>query len=491
MCLFERLNKKVLIFFECVIIIIIGLAHSVFGFSIYSNEFDVFSLFDSSPLFDFEIKNDCGDKSSLTFHRWGGRKEYEYYYDKNSERKVKITINDETDIKIINGKYFCFKNITYKDLLNNGQIIKRGSECPSEFPKNCGKLDTLKQELCIKDNEKCPLYDIGIGNKPDSENYTYDEYSNIYYNNEKYNKENKTIIGSLILNDGQPCYNSLEKLWQKFDLEEAVETQLKCSIEVYGKYNDDRYENKGNISYKRLYEDNLNQKCKDMILDNLTGTENVSLYQREFLGIDKECDKNYILNKDSYDKFNDILNSESKLSLAEGIILTLAGLTVFIIELAVISCGSDLIDDSLIILLNCITFCIYMAMLTSCFICHIVFFHRMKKYDVTGYNCSDAITNELIRKRTERNNKSILYVTIGFYLDLFQVVINCLTLLIGLILTLIDEFCKEYFEQKKRERLHREKIYDKYKNTKKSDFYKNCEINNPEIPLNTSYPTPC
>ena len=132
-----------------------------------------------------------------------------------------------------------------------------------------------------------------------------------------------------------------------------------------------------------------------------------------------------------------------------------------------------------------------MAMLTSCFICHIVFFHRMKKYDVTGYNCSDAITNELIRKRTERNNKSILYVTIGFYLDLFQVVINCLTLLIGLVLMLIDIFCKEYFEQKKRERLHREKIYDIYKSTKKSDFYKNCEINNPEIPLNTSYPTPC
>ena len=36
-----------------------------------------------------------------------------------------IVIKDETDLKKINGKYFCFKNISYKDLLNNGQIVKK------------------------------------------------------------------------------------------------------------------------------------------------------------------------------------------------------------------------------------------------------------------------------------------------------------------------------------------------------------------------------
>ena len=154
----------------------------------------------------------------------------------------KIIYNEgKTDIKKVNGKYFCYKHISYINLLNNGQIIKNESECPSEFPKNCGKLDTLEQELCIKENEKCPLYDLGIGNKSDDDNYIYDEYSNIYYNNDNYTKKNKTIIGRLILNDGQPCYNSLEKLWKKFVSEEAVETNLKCDIEVYGKYNDDRY----------------------------------------------------------------------------------------------------------------------------------------------------------------------------------------------------------------------------------------------------------
>ena len=121
--------------------------------------------------------------------------------------------NDPVDITKINGKYFCYKNISYIDLLNNGQIIKNGTKCPHEYKKNWGKIDTLNQELCIKENEKCPLYDIGIGIKPDKINYNYNENSNIYFNNDNYNAINKTIIAKLILNDGQPCYNLNEKLW--------------------------------------------------------------------------------------------------------------------------------------------------------------------------------------------------------------------------------------------------------------------------------------
>ena len=93
-------------------------------------------------------------------------------------------------------------------------------------------------------NWKCPLYDIGIGNKSYDDNYIYNNNSNIYYNKENYTKENKKIIGRLILNEGQPCYNSLEKLWTKFNPEEAVETHLICEMKVYDKYNDDRFEKK-------------------------------------------------------------------------------------------------------------------------------------------------------------------------------------------------------------------------------------------------------
>ena len=296
MCLIDRLNNKVLILGIAAILMIIGLVHVVFGFLMEVNEFSFSEPDDTSPLFDFQIKSHCGNQSTLTLHRWGGFKEYDPMFEK-------YNIHYETDIKKINGNYFCYKKISYRSLLYNGQIIKNGSECPQKYHKNCWKLDTLEQELCIQENENCPIYEIGIGIKPGDENYIYNEKANVYYNNQSYNKKGKKIIGKLILNDRQPCYNSLEKLWKKFNSNEAVETNLKCKMEVFGKYNDDRYKNKGNISYKKLYEDNLSRYCQNILLNDLGGNEEVSLYQREFLGIDKECDKNFALTKDTFDKF--------------------------------------------------------------------------------------------------------------------------------------------------------------------------------------------
>ena len=295
MCLLDRFHNKLVVIGEIVLITVIGIVHVVLGFIMKMNDFNVYDLFDSSPLFDFELSNDCGNKSSLTFHRWGGRKV--------TDSEGDTYIKDETDLKKINGFYFCYNHKSYFDLLNNGQIIKNDSKCPSNYPTNCGILDTLEQELCIEEYNKCPLYDIGIGNKLYDDNYIYSESANVYYNKENYNEENKKIIGRLILNDGQPCYNPVEKLWRKFDSNEDVDSHLKCDIGVFDKYNDDRYKNKGSISYKRLYQDNLNSVYQKMILDDLNGLEEVSLYQNEFLGIDKECNDNYVLSKDSFAKF--------------------------------------------------------------------------------------------------------------------------------------------------------------------------------------------
>ena len=73
-------------------------------------------------------------------------------------------------------------------------------------------------------------------------------------------------------------------------------------------------------------------------------------------------------------------------------------------------------------------------MLIPCFICHIVYLYRIEKSNIAGYNCSDSITNELIRKGTEDNSKMIIYIKINLYLDLFQIALNCLVILIGLCL---------------------------------------------------------
>ena len=64
------------------------------------------------------------------------------------------------------------------------------------------------------------MYDAGIGNQEDTENYIFNEAnSSLYYNKDTYtyNYPNKKIIGKMILNDGKPCYKITEKLWRKFD----------------------------------------------------------------------------------------------------------------------------------------------------------------------------------------------------------------------------------------------------------------------------------
>ena len=91
----------------------------------------------------------------------------------------------------------------------------------------------MEQQLCIKSDENCPLYDVGIGSNSDNTNYINDDNANIYYNKNNYSGVNKKIIGKLILNEGQPCYKLNEKLWRKFDSDEAGEELLTCKLKVF------------------------------------------------------------------------------------------------------------------------------------------------------------------------------------------------------------------------------------------------------------------
>ena len=89
----------------------------------------------------------------------------------------------------------------------------------------------------------------------------------IYSNNN--DETNKKIIGKLILNDGQPCYKISEKLWRSFDDEEAIEEHLECELEIFGKTADDRFDDKGEISYRTLYNDNLPRNRFNQLKDKL------------------------------------------------------------------------------------------------------------------------------------------------------------------------------------------------------------------------------
>ena len=73
-----------------------------------------------------ELHDDCYPDERIIFQNWKGIKEH--YTDSNNNQATKIVY--ETDITKINGKAYCYKAISYKDLLSNGQIIKKEEICP-------------------------------------------------------------------------------------------------------------------------------------------------------------------------------------------------------------------------------------------------------------------------------------------------------------------------------------------------------------------------
>ena len=136
MCIFDELKNKYFAAIDFVIILIIGVVHLVFFFFIKETDFEnIFDAFESSPLFNFSIgTTTCGSNSHIVFYTWEGREEKDYYYS-NGRRRSRTKIVDVTDISAINGHLFCYKYISYKDLLYNGQIIKKGETCPQEYQK--------------------------------------------------------------------------------------------------------------------------------------------------------------------------------------------------------------------------------------------------------------------------------------------------------------------------------------------------------------------
>ena len=391
------------------IIVSIGIIHFVFFFFINETEYlNILDSMESSPLFDFNINSDCGPKSQNIFHVWGGWIEVTSRSGVNNKRsKIKVKYYDETNITKLNGKNFCYKHVSYKELLDNGQIRKVEEQYNGDYSKDCGIIDTLNQHLFIKDGEECPLYDTGIGSRPDTTNYVGDTSSNLYYNNDNYNIANKKIIGKLILSDGQPCYKLNETLWRKFHDKEADEEHLKCETEVFGKINDDKFRHKGDITYDQIYKDNLSNENYILLKDQLNGLK-VSLYSREFLGIDKECDKKNEISKDMMEKITKYQTNEKIYSIIEGCIII--GVLFPIILIIIIKKVKFFYMLQTFFFLSPILFLISL-------IFHSIYLGKLIQNDVS-YNCSDDITNELTKIQNKSTKNSILFTAINLGLDI-------------------------------------------------------------------------
>ena len=427
MCLFEKLQNKYFVVFDFILILVIGFTHLIFFIIIEEIELEnLMDIYESSPLFNFHIDKNCEMDNHIIFHILNDLKG-EVLWGNNDNSGSTFKTKDKIEFDKISGYYFCYKHISYKDLLYNGQIIKKEQECQGDYPKDCGTIDTLNQHLCIKNNEKCPLYDIRIGETTNKKDYIpLIPNINIYYNNDNYNEPNKKIIGKLILSDGQPCYRIIEKLWKQFTYDEGSKNHFECELEIFGKKTDNRYSNQGSISYKDLY--NILQKYiwKEINLEETIKDEFVSLYKREFFGIDRTCDEKSGITNDDYKTLRNIQNMEKICLILEFIIIQLLLFFCFVF-LMVACCISKkekcMYDALFVFLIICLVFNL------TCAISQCIFLGRMIKFDLS-YKCSDEITNEVIRKENINTKKSIIYTAVNLGLDYFYILFNIFSMII-------------------------------------------------------------
>ena len=408
-------RKNVLIFITILIIFSLGVIHFIFFFFLEETDFsDIFDSMESSPLFEFKVDSNCGKLSNVVFHRWEGLK-------KNPSRNYEVEYSDKyekADIKILYGKKFCYNKISYKELLYNGQIRKKEEQYDSDYTQDCGIIDTLNQHLYIEEGDKCPIYDVGIEEPDNLNNYDYikNEDYYIYYNKEDSNTDtNKKIIGKLILSDGQPCYKLEEKPWRKFSSDEAGEGYLKCKVEIFGKLTDERYINKGDITYDILYRENLISNNYQLLKLKLNNYK-VSLFQRVFLGIDKACDMKNEISRTKNEKLAKYQKMEKVCLLIEGITtIIIPGLAYLLTLFPSTSSNSIVIGQiTCLLLLSVLTFLI-------CLICQAVFLGYIVHYSLS-YNCSDVITNELLKKEEGKTKRSIIFTAVSLGLD---IPLNC------------------------------------------------------------------
>ena len=479
MCDFDKIEDKYchncFIIFDMILFLILSIVHLVFYFYIKQTDFgNIFDAFESSPLFNFSVEKDCAGKSHITFHVWEGReKTYYYYY--NGALRTETKIVDVTNIDKINGYYFCYNHISYKDLLYNGQIKK---ECTGIYSKNCGIIDTLNQNLCIKENEDCPVNDVGIGTEISNKGGIY--YS---YNENEPNTNDKNIIGKVLLNDGQPCYRLNEKLWQKFVSEEAGDEHLKCELEILGKLTDERFKPQGDITYDQLYRDNLGSNYDDLFSNVKYKLSNnkVSLYVREFLGIDKECDEENKISKEDYEILSKNQILEKIFSLVESLIFLIFVVILFIIIIIKLIKSKKLgsLKSFLYIFLLIGIIIIFIFIIS-----HSVFLGSIMHNDLS-YKCSDEITNELLRKENENTKKSILYTTINLGLNIFTFLVNILTMVI---VYLFEKYCSLLFSDNKDNKSS--SMIDKNFKPKEKEFKSNNinETHDREVVVNNRMP---
>ena len=196
---------------------------------------------------------------------------------------------------------------------------------------------------------------------------------------------------------------------------------------------------------------------KNNIINNVTDNETVHLYKREFYGLDKKCGEKFNL----IDNFNELYNIQTTdrfIQIAEGIIIVIGSLFFLFVEF--IFCNDDNIRECSQ-KIYCGVFIIYVIAVSFCFSNHVIVYINMLPNDYSNYNCSDSITNEIIKKGNINNKKVIMYNMICTFIDGIIIVGNLIALIIGFIWDRIDK-CRKKKECKENNKTNCEEYETPY-----------------------------
>lgn len=283
-----------------------------------SNVLDIKDNFDSYPIFDFEGTDYCESKRKLiVIDKWPGTIRgcdctsmslalvpYEKKIMRGSCSGIMANckeINPLKEVKLTKwrGKNFCQaikdENYTYYSLLLSNSV-KENETCKIGF-KKCGYLDTLKQILCLPENEECPINFIKVSTsgppvecmEKECKKISLKGKGDIYFSN-------KIVTGYVVsqfkVSDSNVCLNVDEYDSNNVRYELDYYSYYGCKTKYSSKIYDDRYilldsENK----YKFYQENGIISKVSELNeypLDDIKAST-INLYHKTFSGFDLQC----------------------------------------------------------------------------------------------------------------------------------------------------------------------------------------------------------
>ncbi len=263
----------------------------------------------TSPIIDIQLGNQCsGNYSQLILDTWPGTVRgcicsgviqigsCTSDDDENTNYCTDINEIIATPLSIWHGSGFCVKRTPVTSYLDF-TISSSDSDCPS-YLKNCGKLDSMGNYLCVSATIECPINYIKIlaENEIVPNGFKYLKLSRngidkkLIFGN---NGSTGMIITELKISDNTPCVNPYfySKSSNSYILD-YIYNRDRCFFGYGGKLYDDNYIPIDTMKLDDLYLDNnILYSIKSQLPNypvNILQSE-TRLFYRNYIGLNKKC----------------------------------------------------------------------------------------------------------------------------------------------------------------------------------------------------------